>query len=165
LSRRVANSNMYDRKMSKNQDQDTAEMLDRLENSVVTARSMPFSDNCLVDREEMLVLIGMIRDSLPAELKQAKWLLEQNRQLIAEARKEAENIIREAETRMASMINEHEITQLARQQAGITVEAANSSARQIRAGALEYAKKRLNDLEEQLTEMLVVIQKNKKELK
>ncbi len=158
-------SDMYERSASKNPEQDTAEMLDRLENSVVTARSMPFSDNCLVDREEMLVLIGMIRDSLPAELKQAKWLLEQNRQLIAEARKEAENIIREAETRMASMINEHEITQQARQQAAMTLDAAGNSARQIRAGALEYAKKRLNDLEEQLTAMLVTIQKNKKELK
>ena len=126
---------------------------------------MPFSDNCLVDREEMLVLIGMIRESLPAELKQAKWLLEQNRQLIAEARKEAENIMREAESRMASMINEHEITQQARQQAGQTIEAANHSARQIRAGAMEYARKRLSDLEEQLTEMLVMIQRNKKDLK
>lgn len=140
-------------------------MLDHLENSVVSARSMPFSDNCLVDREEMLVLVGMIRESLPAELKQAKWLLEQNRQLIAEARKEAENIMREAESRMSSMINEHEITMQARQQASQTIEAANHSARQIRAGAMEYARKRLSDLEEQLTEMLVMIQRNKKDLK
>ena len=47
----------------------------------------------------------------------------------------------------------------------LTVDAAGNSARQIRAGALEYARKRLNDLEEQLTTMLVTIQKNKKELK
>jgi vacuolar-type H+-ATPase subunit H len=156
---------MHERQAGRGVEQDTAEMLDRLENTVNSARSLPFSDSCLVDREEMLVLIGMIRDSLPSELKQAKWLLEQNRQLIAEARKEAENIIREAETRMASMINEHEITLQARQQATQTIESANSSARQIRNGAMEYAKKRLADLEEQLTEMLVVVQRNKKELK
>jgi vacuolar-type H+-ATPase subunit H len=156
---------MHEHQASRGVEQDTAEMLDRLENTVMSARSLPFSDSCLVDREEMLVLIGMIRDSLPSELKQAKWLLEQNRQLIGEARKEAENIIREAETRMASMINEHEITLQARQQATQTIESANSSARQIRNGALEYAKKRLADLEEQLTEMLVVVQRNKKELK
>lgn len=156
---------MHDHKPVRSHEQDTAEMLDHLENSVVSARSMPFSDNCLVDREEMLVLIGMIRESLPAELKQAKWLLEQNRQLIAEARKEAENIMREAESRMSSMINEHEITMQARQQASQTIEAANHSARQIRAGAMEYARKRLGDLEEQLTEMLVMIQRNKKDLK
>ncbi len=156
---------MYERKKPNYQEQGTTELIERLENCVTTARSVPFSDNCLVDREEMLVLLGMIRESLPPELKQAKWLLEQNRQLIAEARKEAENIIRDAESRMSSMIDEHEITVQARQQAGQTIEAANGSARQIRAGAIEYARKRLADLEEQLTEMLIMIQKNKKELK
>ena len=156
---------MYDHKSAQPHEQDTGELLDHLENSVVTARALPFSDSCLVDREEMLVLIGMIRESLPSELKQAKWLLEQNRQLIAEARKEAENIMREAESRMSGMIDEHEITVQARNQAAQTIEAANNSARQIRAGAMEYARKRLSDLEEQLTEMLVMIQKNKKDLK
>ncbi len=156
---------MYEHNPTKSQDQSTAELLDRLENSVESAKALPFSNSCLVDREEMLVLIGMIRDNLPAELKQARWLLEQNRQLIAEARKEAENMMREAESRMAAMIDEHEITQQARQQAAQTVEAANNSARQIRAGAIEYARKRLNDLEEQLTAMLVMIQKNTKDLK
>lgn len=156
---------MIDRKTSQPQEQSTADMLDHLESCVATARSLPFSDTCLVDREEMMVLVGMIRESLPSELKQAKWLLEQNRQLIAEARKEAENIMREAESRMSSMIDEHEITVQARAQAGQTIEAANGSARQIRNGAIEYARKRLSDLEEQLTEMLVTIQRNKKELK
>jgi cell division septum initiation protein DivIVA len=156
---------MYENNPATGTEQDTATLLDRLEGSVEAARSMPFSNNCLVDREEMLVLIGMIRDNLPAELKQARWLLEQNRQLIAEARKEAESMMREAESRMAAMIDEHEITQQARQQAAQTIEAANGSARQIRAGAIEYARKKLNDLEEQLTEMLVMIQKNTRELK
>jgi vacuolar-type H+-ATPase subunit H len=156
---------MYEHKSANYPEQGTAELIDRLENCVHSARSLPFSDSCLVDREEMIVLIGMIRESMPPELKQAKWLLEQNRQLIAEARKEAENIMREAESRMASMIDEHEVTVQARQQAAQTIETANNSARQIRTGAIEYARKRLSDLEEQLTEMLVTIQKNKKELK
>lgn len=141
------------------------ELIDRLESTVVSARNIPFSDNCMVDREEMLVLITMMRDNMPGELKQARWLLEQNRQLIAEARKEAETIMREAESRMTAMIDEHEITQQARQQAEITVENANQAARQIRNGAMEYARKRLSDVEEQLTQMLVTIQRNKKELK
>ncbi|MDD3931236.1 MAG: ATPase, partial [Eubacteriales bacterium] len=140
-------------------------LIDRLEQAITTARSVPFSNNCMVDREEMMVLISMIRDNLPAELKQAKWLLEQNRQLIAEARKEAEHMIRDAETRMASMIDENEITQQARLQASQTIEAANNSARQIRNGAIDYARKHLNDVEDRLTSMLVLIQKDMQNLK
>jgi len=112
----------------------------------------------------VLVLISLIRDSLPAEIQQAKWLLGQNRQLVAEARKEAENIVREAETRMTAMIDEHEITLQARQAAAHTIETANQSARQIRNGALDYAKRLLTGVEDNLTGVLVTIQKNKKEL-
>ena len=131
---------MYEHNPNRGQEQSTENLIDSLEQAITTARSVPFSNNCMVDREEMMVLISMIRDNLPAELKQAKWLLEQNRQLIAEARKEAEHMIRDAETRMASMIDENEITQQARLQASQTIEAANNSARQIRNGAIDYAR-------------------------
>ncbi|NLO35747.1 MAG: ATPase [Clostridiaceae bacterium] len=156
---------MYEQRQGKGQEQGIEDLINRLDHAVATARNVPFSNSCMVDREEMTVLISMIRDNLPAELKQAKWLLEQNRQLIAEARKEAESMIREAESRMAAMIDEHEITQQARQQSSQTIEAANNSARQIRNGSIEYARKRLADLEEQLTGMLVMIQKNLQELR
>ena len=156
---------MYEQRQGKGQEQGIEHLINRLDHAVATARNVPFSNSCMVDREEMTVLISMIRDNLPAELKQAKWLLEQNRQLIAEARKEAESMIREAESRMAAMIDEHEITQQARQQSSQTIEAANNSARQIRNGSIEYARKRLADLEEQLTGMLVMIQKNLQELR
>lgn len=156
---------MYERHASNRQEQSTDDLLDRIEQAISGARTVPFSNNCMVDREELLVLVGMIRDTLPPELKQARWLLAQNRQLIAEARKEAEQMIRDAETRMAAMIDENEITQQARLQARQTVEAANHSAQQIRMGALEYTKKHLADLEERLTAMLVAIQKDSRTLK
>ncbi|MDD2213212.1 MAG: ATPase [Oscillospiraceae bacterium] len=144
---------------------DLYELIDRLENQVLQAKTIPFSGNCMIDREELLVLIGMLRDNLPVEIKQARWLLQQNRQVVAEARKDADNLLRQAEKRVAAMIDEHEITLQARQVAAQTLEKANQSARQIRQGSLEYANKRLSELEEQLTTMLVTIQKNKKELK
>jgi len=118
----------------------------------------------MVDREEMLVLITMIRDELPGELKQAKWLLEQNRQLIAEARKEAETIMRDAEARMSRMIDEHEITQKARLQAADLLEKSNQAAQKIRSGSMDYARKRLGEIEDQLAAMLTMVQRNKKDL-
>ncbi|MDD2457466.1 MAG: ATPase [Eubacteriales bacterium] len=146
------------------QNQDIESLLERLESLVISARSVPFSDNCMVDREEMLVLITMIRDELPGELKQAKWLLEQNRQLIAEARKEAEAIMRDAEARMSRMIDEHEITQKARLQAADLLEKSNQAAQKIRSGSMDYARKRLSEIEEQLGTMLAMVQRNKKDL-
>lgn len=157
---------MYDNKPAgKGQEHDIEALLIRMEEAVSTARSVIFSDNCMVDREEMLLLLSMIREGLPSELKQARWLLQQNKQLIAEARKEAENIMRETESRMARMVDEHEITQQARQQAAEIIENAEQNSRQIRSGAMEYAKNILGTVEEDLTEMLVTLQRNKKTLK
>jgi vacuolar-type H+-ATPase subunit H len=150
---------------SENYQEDLYELIDRLEVSIDQARGVPFTDSCIVDREELLLLIGMIRENLPSEIKQAKWLLDQNRQIISEARKEAESIMRDAEIRMNAMIDEHEITRLAKQHAAQTIENANISAGQIRKKSLDYVKKKITDLEDQLTEMLVLLQKNKKELK
>lgn len=157
---------MYDGKPAgKGQEHDIEALLIRMEEAVSTARSVPFSDNCMVDREEMLLLLSMIREGLPSELKQARWLLQQNKQLIAEARKEAENIMRETESRMARMVDEHEITQQARQQAAVILDNAEQNSRQIRSGAMDYAKNILGTVEEDLTEMLVTLQRNKKTLK
>lgn len=143
---------------------DLYELLDRMENNVLQAKQIPFSNNCMIEREEMLIMIGMLRDNLPVEIKQAKWLLEQNRQLIAESRREADQIIRQAENRMSAMLDEHEITKQAREYAEQTVEQAKGSADKIREGAIKYAEKRLADVEEQLTSVLVQIQKNRSEL-
>lgn len=156
------NANNDTQEMSEN---DLYELIDRLEGNVLNAKSVPFTSNCMVDKEEMLILIGMLRDNLPVEIKQAKWLLDQNRQVVAEARRDADNIVRQAEKRVATMIDEHEVTMQARQLAAQTLEAANQSAKQIRNGAIDYAATRLSDLEEQLTDMLLQLQKNIKELK
>lgn len=145
--------------------EDVNELLDRLDEAVSAARGIPLTNSCMVDREEMMILIEAIRENLPAEIKKAAWMLDQNRQLIDAAKKEAEAILRNAEAKMTSMVDEHEITERARRMANDTVEAANGSGRQIRAGAMEYARTKLTELEEQLTEMLVTIQRHKKELK
>ncbi len=144
---------------------DLINIIDRLEDLVLNARSMPFSGNAMVPREEALLLIGLLRDNLPAEIHRANWLLAQNHQVIEEARNMADNIVRQAERREATMINEHEITLRAGELATQTLDQAKYAAGEIRNGALDYADKRLSILEEQLTAMLVTIQKNKKELR
>ena len=109
--------------------------------------------------------MNQIRENLPAEIHQARWLLEQNRQIVASARQKAESILRETEQRSAIMVNEHEITMQARQMAQMTIDQANQTAWQMRMASVEYARQRLTEVENQLTEILVKVQKNKKDLK
>ena len=139
-------------------------LLERLEVELIDARSLPFSDKCLVEREEMLFLVRMIREGLPEELERAKWVLQQNRQLINQARREADTIMRDAEVQMARMIDEHEVTQQALNNASVMIEDASRQGAEIRAAAIDYAHEMMTNLENHLTDILVNITRNKKSL-
>lgn len=152
-------------RQGKSNETDLIELLDQLTQTVRQAKGIPFSDNCIVDREDLLYWITQIRENLPEEIHQARWLLEQNRQVVASARQKAESILRETEQRSAIMINEHEITLRAREMAQATIEQANQTAWQMRVASTDYARQRLTEVENQLTEVLLKVQKNKKELK
>jgi len=152
-------------RQGKSNETDLIELLDQLTQTVRQAKGIPFSDNCIVEREDVLYWVTQIRENLPEEIHQARWLLEQNRQVVASARQKAESILRETEQRSAIMINEHEITLRAREMAQATIEQANQAAWQMRVASTDYARARLTEVENQLTEVLVKVQKNKKELK
>ena len=146
-------------------DKDLYELLDQLQATIEQAKSVPFSDNCLVDRADALYWIKQIRASFPSEVKQAKWIVEQDRQVVASARQKAESILRESEQRQAIMVDEHQITLLAKEQGDQILAEANQQSEQIYARSIDYARKRLKEVENELTDMLVRIQKDLKELK
>lgn len=160
------NDEMQDRTNSEDEEtKDAFELLDRLEKMAQDAKAVPFSSNCVLNREELLMMIGMVRDALPAQLSQSKWLIEQSRELLETAREQADNIVDDAQHEVQQMIDEHEITQQAREYAQETVDKANQEAEEIRSGAVAYTERRLTNLENQLTEILVTVRKHKQELK
>ncbi len=145
-------------------DRSVETLLDRLEAELMDAKNLPFSDKCVVEREEMLFLVRMIREGLPEEFERAKWVLQQNRQLISQARREADTIMRDAEAQMARMIDEHEVTQQALNNASVMIDDATRQGSEIRAAAIDYAHEMMTNLENHLTDILVNITRNKKSL-
>ena len=81
------------------------------------------------------------------------------------AKKEADDVVKEAENRIISMIDEHEITKKAYEQKNQIMEAANENSRQITQGAKEYADNILADLEGKLEKVLKEISQDRRELK
>ena len=65
-------------------------LLETLEDMLDRSKSVPFSDKCIVDKEEILEIIKEIRLKLPDELKQAKWVKEERQRILVEAQNEAE---------------------------------------------------------------------------
>ena len=119
----------------------------------------------LVDKEEILEIISELRLKLPEELKQAKWIKEERQRILVEAQKEADDIVKEAENRIISMIDEHEITKKAYEKKAEIIETANEMSREISKGTKDYADNVLNGIEVALQEALKIIQNNRNELK
>ena len=140
-------------------------LLENLEDLVETGAKVPFSSKVMVDSDELREILQEIRLKLPDELKQAKWVKEERQRIIQDANKEAEDIVREAETKIISMIDDHEITRQAIAQKEEIIESANKVSKEISMGTREYADALLERLEEILTETLGVIKNNRKELK
>jgi len=140
-------------------------ILETLEDVIEKSITLPFSGKCLVDKEEILEIIKEIRLKLPDDIKQAKWVKEERQRILLEAQKEANNIIKDAENKIASLVDEHEITKKAYEQANEIIANAQKNARDIRLGTKEYASSILDKVEEILKDTIDVIKQNKEELK
>jgi len=140
-------------------------LLERLEDLVENSTSIPLTGRALVSKKEMVELLKEIRVMLPDEIKQAKWIKEERQRFLFEAQQEAQTIIKEAENRIVSMIDENEITRKSYEQANETIINAQKTARDIRTGSIEYADEILTKMEETLKEAYLEIHKNKEELK
>ena len=140
-------------------------LLETLEEILEQSKKLPFTDKAVVDKEAILEVIKEIRLKLPDELKQAKWIKEERQRILTEAQKEANDIVKEAETRIISMIDEHEITKKAYEQKAQIIETANEMSREISQGTKEYADNVLGSIQTALEDALKVIQNNRKENK
>ena len=139
--------------------------LENIEDILEKSKGVPFSNKVLVDKEEILEIISELRLKLPEELKQAKWIKEERQRILVEAQKEADDIVKEAENRIISMIDEHEITKKAYEKKAEIIETANEMSREISKGTKDYADNLLNGIEVSLQEALKIIQNNRNELK
>ena len=140
-------------------------LLDNLEDLIENSKKVPLSNKIMVEQREALDLIKDVRNKLPEELKVAKFVRQERERILAEAKKEANDIVKEADNRIIAMIDEHEITKKAYEQKNQIMSAANDSSRQITSGAKEYADNILATLQKSLEKTLKEIEQDRKQLK
>ncbi len=144
---------------------DVLEIIEMMEDVIEKAVTLPFSGRALIDKDELVDLMQEIRLHLPEDFKQAKWIKEDRQRILDEANKEAASIIKNAEEKMAAMIDDHEITQKAYAQANEIMAAAQNNAVELRNGTRQYADEVMASLEARIEKLLNVVHENRKELK
>src|SRR6266545_76903 len=119
---------------------DVLVLIDKLDDLVHNARPVPLTDQVRVDREEIYDLLDQMRATIPEEIKQARWIVKERQEMLAEAKREAERAAEEI------------------------IEDARETERQIRLGAEDYADEILSTLEVNLEKFLAAVRRGRDRL-
>jgi len=143
---------------------DVLVLIDKLDDLVTNAKSLPMTDTVRVDKEEIFDVLDQMRATIPEEIKQARWIVKERQEMLAEAKREAERIIKEAHEKQDDLISQEEVTKQAERAAEDIVEDARGREREIRLGAEDYADEILNTLEVNLSKFIAAVQRGRERL-
>ena len=137
----------------------------QLQDLVNDAKAVPFSNGkVMVSSDEIYDILDQIQDAMPAEVRQAKNIVADRKQILAEANRESENIIRAAEERKKAMLNQNEIVREAQAKAKEIVDDAKQKSAEIRKAANVYVDSIIKRTEEGISTQLEEIRKTRKNL-
>ncbi|GKI14873.1 hypothetical protein CE91St44_13580 [Oscillospiraceae bacterium] len=127
------------------------ELLDLMEETLEDATGLPFAGGKrVVDIDKLQDIIDEVRLNLPTEVRQARAIVNDRADIVADAKREAEALVRKAEERARILVGEQEIVKAAQQRAAEIVGGAQTQAREMRTTVTEYCENMLRVTEEQL---------------
>ena len=130
-------------------DRNTEDIIGALYDMVQDARSMPLaSDKCILERDKVLDMLDEIIAQLPAELKQARTIVESRNELVAQARREADGILREAQEKAKELVTKEGIYQEAKKRSEELVGQTQERINLLKKAANEYMDESLRQTEE-----------------
>ena len=145
---------------------DVLVLIDKLDDLIHNAKRtmLPGSDQVRLDREEVYDILDQMRATIPEEIKQARWIVKERQEMLAEAKREAERIIKEAREKQDQLISQEEVTKQAERGAEDIVADARDREREIRLGAEDYADEILGTLEVNLSKFIGAVQRGRERL-
>lgn len=130
-------------------EQTLEDIISALYDMVQDARALPLgADKCILERDKVLDMLDEIIAQLPAELKQARTIVESRNELIGQARREAETLIRQAQEKAAQLVEEEAIYQEAKRQCQEMVLQAQNKMAELRKVSNDYMDDALRRTEE-----------------
>ena len=142
------------------------DLINELEDMMDAAKVLPLTGGkAVLDIETALDILDEIQDSLPSEVSQAKGIVADRNQIIAEAKKEAEEIVRAGEEKKKRLVDQSEIVKQAEAQAADIISDAKRKAEDMKQVAGDYVSDIMKRADETLTELTGEIRKTRQDLK
>ena len=143
-------------------DRNTEDIIGALYDMVQDARSMPLAaDKCILERDRVLDMLDEIIAQLPSELKQSRTIVESRNELISQARREADAILREAQDKVQQMVTKDAIYAEAKKRSEDLVGQTQNRSNQLRKAGNEYMDESLRQTEEAISKALAEVRETR----
>ncbi|MFF7653511.1 cell division initiation protein [Streptomyces sp. NPDC007983] len=143
---------------------DVQKKLDEIVSAVGSARGMPMSASCVVNRAELLAMLEEVRAALPDSLAHAEELIGGRDRMVDDARQEATRIVEAAHAERARLISETEVARTSQEEADRILGEARREAEEIRAEADDYVDSKLANFEVVLTKTIGSVDRGRDKL-
>lgn len=133
-------------------EQNIDQIISALYDMVQDARGLPLgADKCILERDKVLDMLDEVIAQLPVELKQARTIVESRNELIGQARREAETLIRQAQEKANELVAEETIYKEAKRQCQELVLQTQTRMTELRKASNDYMDDALRRTEEAIT--------------
>ena len=143
---------------------DVLVLIDKLDDLVHNAKAVPLTDQVRIDREEIYDILDQMRATIPEEIKQARWIVKERQEMLAEAKRECDRMLGEAREQAVREASQTEIVKLAERQAQDIVDDARRQARETRLEMEDWADGILSTLEVNLDKFLSAVKRGRERL-
>ena len=134
--------------------------LDKMDDLLEEAWNLPFTGGKrMIDIEKMRELIDEVRLNIPHEIKEAKAIVADRKDILEDAQKEAEDIIKKAELKAKQLISDEEIIRTAKEKSSTMLTEAAQKTKEMQRAAVDFSEQRLLECEDALATALSEVKK------
>lgn len=144
---------------------DVDDAIGELERLLSTSRPVPLSSSIMVNRADVEAVLERLREGLPEELRQARWIIKERDDVIEQARTDAQQILDDAREERDRMLAETEVVKAANREAERIVAEAREEAKVLRLEAEDYVDGKLANFEIALHKTLKTVEKGRERLR
>ena len=143
---------------------DVLVLIDTLDDLVHNAKAVPLTGQVRIDGEEIYDILDQMRATIPEEIRQARWIVKERQEMLAEAKREVDRLLAEAREQAVREASQTEIAKIAEHQAQDIVDDARRQARETRLEMEDWADGILSTLEVNLDKFLSAVKRGREGL-
>ncbi|MBP5405182.1 MAG: hypothetical protein J6Y74_04475 [Clostridia bacterium] len=144
---------------------DVVAIIDELEDLLLSKKKGFFSGKVYVDQDKVAELLGQLRDAVPQSFYDAMSILKQQDELIADAQRKADAVLRNANATREKLLNESDILAQAKEESDALIRSTREYCEQLKYSVTQKLDAQLYDSAVRLNESLMLIDEVRNEFR